>query len=285
MIHHISRLRYDKLAWQVEAVRDVLTSHVHWLASHSVCLNVDVLQTHWTDLSFDDWYDSLEQLGLDQTKEYRKLGELRERMVRHYAELENTVQDRQWSQRFFLIHQHFFDLLTEFCQNFHMVFNMYDYLTHLPNRKLFDLMVDKANMNGALVMADIDHFKKINDQHGHEVGDRVLEKISRYFLNELKPGEVVARYGGEEFIFYFPAMPPTCAHEKIEQIREGVQMLDFGECCQTCSFGISQVDNECVPYKQALCRADKALYHAKNTGRNRTVVYEVEWRDAAGHEA
>ncbi len=277
MIHHISRLHYDNLAGQVEAARNVVASHVNWLASRSVCLNVDELRTYSTHVPFDEWYDSLAQLGLARTEEYRKLGELRDRMMQHHSELESVPHNGQWHQRFFLLHQHFFDLLTEFCQNFHMVFNMYDYLTHLPNRKLFDLMVDKGHMKGALVMADVDHFKRVNDQHGHDMGDQVLGQVSEFFLDELKSGEVIARYGGEEFIFYFPAMAPDCAQDKIERIREGVQTLDFGDCRQTCSFGISQVDGECVPYKQALCRADKALYHAKNTGRNRTVVYEVEW--------
>jgi len=123
-----------------------------------------------------------------------------------------------------------------------------------------------------VIFLDVDFFKNINDTFGHTTGDQVLIDVTRLLRRESCAGELLGRYGGEEFVILCPATTLDQAVRRAERLREAVQRNTFsslGNYRVTASFGITQVERSDTP-EQLLSRADKALYQAKETGRNKT---------------
>jgi diguanylate cyclase (GGDEF)-like protein len=164
-----------------------------------------------------------------------------------------------------------------------------DVLTGLYNRRFFDessqrevLRAQRQQSKGdyaglALMMIDIDHFKKFNDQHGHEVGDVVLREVAQVLQSQTRGSDVAARFGGEEFTIVLADITDQLALERAEFVRKAVEALvlrpsgkDVGSI--TISIGISQFPKHGTSVEALLLAADKALYEAKNSGRNRVVV-------------
>jgi len=157
-----------------------------------------------------------------------------------------------------------------------------DPLTRIDNRrgfekKLFD-SIDHATTTGAslcLIIADIDHFKKINDTHGHLVGDNVLKMVAATIKESVKGRDLVARVGGEEFAVLLPNTPINGAMKLANDMRISFEGLDLkkrntGESIGqiTLSFGVTIYQpNENL--EDFVNRADEALYKSKNTGRNK----------------
>jgi diguanylate cyclase (GGDEF)-like protein len=152
-----------------------------------------------------------------------------------------------------------------------------DPLTGLANRAELEKHLAKvfadAQHPGALpfsaVFLDIDHFKSINDDHSHRVGDEVLKDISHLLEDELYSGELVARYGGEEFVVICPETLLADAVQRADRLRRAVLTNTLGGLKITASFGVAQLE-EGDTTESVLRRADAALYEAKRTGRNRT---------------
>ncbi len=160
-----------------------------------------------------------------------------------------------------------------------------DALTGLLNRRRlmerFELELERAahrNRPLACVIADLDHFKKINDERGHLAGDRVLEMVSAAILASVRRGDVVARYGGEEFVIILPNADRAGASEVVERCRQRIESVRLGSITVTASMGISIHPQDGATIDELLSRADKALYRAKEAGRNR-----IEW--VADHAA
>lgn len=124
----------------------------------------------------------------------------------------------------------------------------------------------------SVIFADADHFKRINDTYGHHVGDRVLVDLANLFTRETYSGELVGRYGGEEFVIICPGTDLEQAERRAERLRTALETTSIGgidRLRMTCSFGVAQVEpGDSV--ESLLRRADKALYKAKENGRNRT---------------
>ena len=130
--------------------------------------------------------------------------------------------------------------------------------------------------NGALSIAvvDIDHFKRFNDDHGHQAGDRVLEAVAQTLRESLRQGDVVARYGGEEFVVLFPGAALQPAARVAERLRRAVQRLRLsGLPPVRVSIGVAELAPDEGP-STLVARADTALYEAKTGGRNRVVCAE-----------
>lgn len=151
-----------------------------------------------------------------------------------------------------------------------------DPLTGLRNRRGLDAAMSRAErQEGALVYADLDHFKRLNDTLGHAAGDAALVHFSRLVGQRIRTGDVAARIGGEEFALWLPGatlLEGTAAAERIRQALEegewGWQGRPWG---LTASFGVAACP-ETVPAAEHLSsRADEALYEAKRSGRNRVV--------------
>jgi diguanylate cyclase (GGDEF)-like protein len=162
----------------------------------------------------------------------------------------------------------------------------HDSLTGLLNRNQFINFAEKeiARMKrtkkaACLIILDIDHFKKINDSHGHPIGDYVLKETSKLILGKVRQLDIVARFGGDE-IFIF--MPETDLHDgkiKAETLRTAVESHNFslidGIESVTISMGIVAIDpNNEDSLNLGYIKADSLLYKAKANGRNRVEAYE-----------
>lgn len=161
-----------------------------------------------------------------------------------------------------------------------------DGLTGINNRSRF-FSVAEHEFNGSkryekplsVIMIDIDHFKKLNDTYGHAAGDFVLRKTAEVIRENLRKADIPARYGGEEFIIMLPMSPLKQAFHVAERIRESIDAKPFEYNCQilniTISLGVSEKTANDKDIAQLIERADKALYEAKNTGRNRVVSMDT----------
>jgi diguanylate cyclase (GGDEF)-like protein len=130
-----------------------------------------------------------------------------------------------------------------------------------------------------VIMIDIDHFKILNDNYGHQGGDVVLKKVARILQQAVRGVDVAARYGGEEFCVLLPGTDSVRGRAVAERIRKAVEgamtLWEGQELCVTVSIGIAQLDpSRDYSAKSLIERADKALYRSKNEGRNRTSVAE-----------
>ncbi len=151
-----------------------------------------------------------------------------------------------------------------------------DTLTGAYNRRTFNTVLDKAistkitkSKDTVLVMIDIDHFKLINDNYGHQKGDEVLQRLVTHLKSKVRSTDVVIRYGGEEFIIFFDNIDYDKALYIMEEIRKSVEDFVFIEDKKiTISIGISKLEVEDTS-AMILSRADKALYKSKETGRNK----------------
>lgn len=157
-----------------------------------------------------------------------------------------------------------------------------DPLTGLGNRRHLerrcaDLLPAAALGHTPLTVAllDIDHFKQVNDSHGHAVGDRVLVVLAQLLRENTRSGDVVARQGGEEFVLVLPYMSAARALEVCDRLRQRVQSYPWGPRCGltaplTVSLGLSSAPGYDLP--DLLNRADQALYRAKRGGRNQVLA-------------
>ena len=129
----------------------------------------------------------------------------------------------------------------------------------------------------AVLMLDIDHFKQINDQHGHAAGDKVLIEFAGLCLQSIRETDLAGRYGGEEFFILLPEIDLATAILSADRIRMAVAahpftLNDGNSLNVTCSIGIAMYRPEQDDLDKLLLRADQALYQAKRQGRNRCCV-------------
>ena len=159
----------------------------------------------------------------------------------------------------------------------------YDPLTGALNRRVIQLAGEQELQRWkrygqafAVVMIDIDHFKQINDRHGHQMGDQVLRALVRAVRKPLRQTDLLGRYGGEEFLVLQPMTDGATALALGERMRatvEGTPMGQIGHAC-TISIGITPVHADDADFDALISRADKAVYQAKAQGRNRVVMVE-----------
>jgi diguanylate cyclase (GGDEF)-like protein len=160
---------------------------------------------------------------------------------------------------------------------------MTDCLTQIPNRRALMERAEQAlaRRSGAplaLMMIDVDHFKLINDIHGHPTGDEVLSKVAGLLSERLRGYDLLGRYGGEEFCAVAPDTDMAGASKLAESLRESIASTSFdskkGKLPVTVSIGISICPvNAARELKELLAEADAALYTAKQTGRNKVVCF------------
>ncbi|WP_243450305.1 GGDEF domain-containing protein [Desulfosporosinus sp. Sb-LF] len=158
-----------------------------------------------------------------------------------------------------------------------------DFLTGLYNRRYIDeRLKNEFNIDNrttsSLLMLDLDHFKRINDTYGHDQGDFVLKSVARLIKQSVRDSDFVGRFGGEEFIVVMPGATRITAHSVAERIRLTIEnerlWIDGKRESITISIGISTFIAEEPNYRTSeewIQDADRALYTAKNEGRNRVV--------------
>jgi diguanylate cyclase (GGDEF)-like protein len=130
-------------------------------------------------------------------------------------------------------------------------------------------------------MCDLDHFKNVNDEYGHHVGDEVLRRFANTLKEHIRKHDVVARFGGEEFVLLLPGKDTEQGLEVAEKLRAktaDTQITIGDDVCLTlsASFGVAHYDSSDREWSAVLHRADNALYAAKKQGRNRVVDLVTE---------
>lgn len=167
---------------------------------------------------------------------------------------------------------------------------IHDGLTGLHNHRYFSESLDQELARSSryerpfsLVFMDVDHFKEFNDTHGHMAGDQVLKRLSRIF-NDKRASTIVARYGGEEFVALLPDATTDQASEYAELVRSRVEAATFQDgrghelCKVTISMGVATFPEHGTDSKSLMEHADRALYQAKESGRNRVCTLGAQTR-------
>ncbi|RDI97157.1 sensor domain-containing diguanylate cyclase [Dyella solisilvae] len=157
-----------------------------------------------------------------------------------------------------------------------------DELTGLPNRREFLDVVEAvmgADADLSVFLLDVDHFKKINDSYGHDVGDEVLRLLSEVAMASSRSEDIFARWGGEEFIAALPGVNIEQAKAVAEDLRARIEQQEFQHHWRngkpipfTVSIGVARRSSRERNILELIKRADQALYKAKQTGRNRVEV-------------
>ncbi|MBU1438318.1 MAG: GGDEF domain-containing protein [Gammaproteobacteria bacterium] len=153
-----------------------------------------------------------------------------------------------------------------------------DALTHLANRRFVDEVLPQHFALQpehffplAVIIADLDHFKHINDSFGHDQGDLVLQQIAMLFRQKLRTEDIACRYGGEEFLLLLPKTSLKDAMRVADKIRAGIAqrrlLTDHPDLVITCSFGVAMAQND-IEFLQTIKLADQRLYLSKSNGRN-----------------
>jgi diguanylate cyclase (GGDEF)-like protein/PAS domain S-box-containing protein len=162
-----------------------------------------------------------------------------------------------------------------------------DPLTDAHNRRFLmsraEIEIAQARRQGSslsIVMFDIDHFKRINDSHGHAAGDRSLVVLSHAVLKEMRLGDTFARVGGEEFVLLLPQSDAEQAFQVAERLRSMIEELEIDAGCAlvlriTSSFGVASLSQEVNNVDDLYMAADSAMYRAKASGRNCVVAFKT----------
>jgi diguanylate cyclase len=171
-----------------------------------------------------------------------------------------------------------------------MVVAATDPLTSLLNRRAFTALVDRyldrmesQSTNGALLIIDIDHFKLINDTFGHDAGDNALIRIAETIRASVREFDVVGRLGGEEFSVLLTGVDEQRAVHVAENIRKRVATTELMLCGQACHVSVSiggVTFTEEASFSDLYKHADKKLYEAKQSGRDRTLMTKLSMQDA-----
>lgn len=241
---------------------------------------------------FGAWYEERKQNPpLDQPA-FETLVALHESLLNHLA----LLAERAWKTEKVPVEEYdalldkvtaFHDQAIRLSKAFQAAISDIDPLTGAQTRQVMqrDLKreVVRARRSGSpacIALADIDHFKLINDTHGHGVGDQVLAAVSTSLIDNLRPYDSVYRYGGEEFLICLPDTGPEEARRVLERVRARIAKETFTsddgrEVSLTVSFGVTMLNpRRSIP--EVVERADKALYVAKEAGRNRVEVWRAE---------
>jgi len=160
--------------------------------------------------------------------------------------------------------------------------NLVDKMTNLFIRTVFDVILEKemdyslrTKTPLALLMIDLDDFKKVNDRFGHQKGDEVLSIIGQLIISSVRKMDVACRYGGEELSVIMPNTELRESEIIAERIRKKISAYDFGRFTITASIGISVFEPNDEKMSDLVYLADKALYLAKKNGKNRVVTSKV----------
>jgi diguanylate cyclase (GGDEF)-like protein len=161
----------------------------------------------------------------------------------------------------------------------------HDGLTQLYNRRFIEESLAKefgrSRRYGhtlSLILCDIDHFKQVNDNYGHLVGDEVLREVSRRLAEGVRVSDQLGRYGGEEFLVLLPETDTQGGQilaERLRQVVESEPIESHGHSLNiTISLGLTELHGGCLTYEQLIHEADQALYQAKAQGRNQVILFQ-----------
>ena len=222
--------------------------------------------------AFNKMTHQLRQVLVDLRQEVEIRRQAEVELVKHRDQLEEIVQERTAALEAINIQL--------------KKLSITDHLTNLYNRRhFFDLApieferARRYEHDLAVILFDIDNFKRVNDTYGHFVGDQVLVSVSGLCQKTSRQHDILARFGGEEFIILLPETGLQRAISTAERLREMIAQTpidtESGSISITTSFGVVALSaKDDLEFKQLLVRVDEALYHAKETGRNRVSAWQ-----------
>lgn len=169
---------------------------------------------------------------------------------------------------------------------------LHDPLTGLYNRRYLDETIkrelaraERNNQPVGIVMCDLDHFKLVNDTHGHLAGDEVLRVFAGLLKKHARDSDIICRFGGEEFVMFLPDMPPAVAYQRAEQLRTelAAKRITLGAAViqVTASFGVAAFPENGKTMDNLISAVDAAMYQAKEAGRDRIVVSSMRAADGS----
>ncbi|WP_250654717.1 diguanylate cyclase [Alkalimarinus coralli] len=287
----------------ITAINKAMLRHTKWLAEWNkilVCgqaISEPFIQPDaYKHCGFGIWYYGEHSPFTLQQDEFPRLEQLHKRLHDSVAQIMNKANNQER-----LTTEDYDDVIAkEVDFSFSLIalrdslfgqLYSFDYLTGVFNRQAFYSLLEKefarverTSNCSSIVMVDLDYFKKVNDQYGHQVGDKVLTYFATYIKKSLRPYDSVGRYGGEEFLICLPDTTITDAKTIMERIREDLanQVIEIKEPDKrtltlsiTASFGISSLCKG-HPISEAIETADMAMYEAKTAGRNKVKTHHYE---------
>ncbi|MFC1602537.1 diguanylate cyclase [Pseudomonadota bacterium] len=292
-----NRPTLEDISTALDGLNDAIIEHTKWVASWSrsaICdtpISEEYLSAHSShECKFGEWYYSTHHDFLKENPEFIALEKLHNSMhdcvrkIISKISAGKTLNSREYDV--FLSHEvQFATTLAKLRDELLGLSHSYDYLTGTLNRQAFFQLlsqeharIKRTNEFCCLMMVDIDHFKKVNDQHGHKAGDTVLRHIADFLNSNLRPYDLTCRFGGEEFLVCLPNTTVGIARTAIERLRENISRTNISiaddiEINVTASFGITLLSAD-EDWSMAIEHADQAMYQAKTRGRNRVVVWK-----------
>ena len=245
---------------------------------------------------FGQWFYSAGKVALEQHSGFAEIGLEHERMHQYAASLLRSstnglpISIKDYERFITALKRMHLEISTVQHELEAALFNL-DPLTGTPSRaEMLGALREQQEFvrrgrDCAIAMMDIDHFKAVNDTHGHLVGDKVLVRFARYVMAHVRPYDRVFRYGGEEFLICLPDSDIQTGHDIVDRLRGELGSLpiddeDKDALRVTVSFGLCALD-PALPVEQSIDRADKALYAAKTKGRNRVVSWDPSINELA----
>jgi diguanylate cyclase len=259
--------KLDEQAEAIESSRDAIQDLLQSLSEF-------VSDLVKSNTSYDDKMKD-HKVSIDQAMTMAGLEEIKRLLVREIEAMQSTNE----SYRRKLDHANAtIQDQQEIMERFRIDAKM-DFLTRIANRRAFDLRLkeefERAKRYGSifsLIMIDIDHFKKVNDVHGHMAGDQVLRLVAQVLEDQTRFNDFVSRYGGEEFAVLLPESTADQGRYVAEKIRSAVEKTSLVYADEkiriTVSAGVGEVDTESETPETLIERVDTALYLAKEKGRN-----------------
>jgi len=283
----------------LDGLNNAIIDHTKWVASWSrsaICdtpISEEYRSKHSShECKFGQWYYSSHHDFLRENIEFIALERLHNAMhdcVRQIVSKISTGTTLSSGEYdIFLSHEvQFATALAKLRDDLLGLSHSYDYLTGTLNRQAFFQLLSQEHARikrttefCCLLMVDIDHFKAVNDQHGHKAGDTVLRYIADFLNDNLRPYDLTCRFGGEEFLVCLPNTTVGIARTAIERLREKISqakilLADNVEISITASFGITLLSAD-EDWSIAIEHADEAMYQAKAKGRNCVVIWKEE---------
>jgi len=299
LIQLLEQMSKDEFEALTDEIKTALIEHLKWmrLVNISIVTRVPITdkafiaEHSYLCCKFGLWMTKVLSDKMFRKSTFLKVDQLHRQFHQLAKELlddviENTATDTNKYVLFLDVQSEFFDLVLSIFEFSVVNKHQFDVTTKLINRRTVDTIlvhehhrVKRAgDTHCCIVMADIDNFKRFNDNYGHDVGDVALEHCATIFNNAVRRYDTVARYGGEEFLFILPDININEANLIIERVRTELQesIIYKGELklSITASFGITQLCRNC-DVKESMKRADISLYFAKKQGKNKTVSVDV----------
>lgn len=292
MLQIMSNEELQRISFELD---QALYNHLQWhknlirtFACRSPCDKHDIIPKAHKECRFGQWYYGTTVQSIADQKGFIAIGEAHQQMHRFATNLLINLNENHPVSP--MDYDHFSNALERLQLEIHALkneieskLNKRDPLTMTSNRvSMLPVLREQQELSKrelqtcCLAMLDIDFFKKVNDKHGHIVGDKVLAMLARYLMDNLRPYDKIFRYGGEEFLICIPHSNVLEANKMIDRLRAGIATIPFNVGLPkplhiTVSCGIALLDPN-VAMEISIDNADSAMYLAKSNGRNRTEI-------------